>query len=566
MKDRIKKYALPVAGFGISLLAALFWVALRINHSGISKFLGADTNPSFLIMNLPLMVCVLAWIGAAFSLWGLTCWQKRKWPAITGLAIGTVMAVAAVFVIIFGAKDYLRFILPHFWESVLVSACIIAFALLLFFPIRGKIWLKAVIVAGVVIVSVVIGYQLRPCELTSGPVVYAVEDEYQIVFATSDNAITWVEIGGENYYDLYAGSMQSADRVHKITVPQHVLDQAQGYTIGFKQVIYRGPFGGYLGKPCTRDYGFCPVDTSDGLNYYAMSDVHEAADAAANAAKAAGELDFIVLLGDLVSMVETEKDALLANDLAHKVTGGELPVIYARGNHEIKGEYAEQLHKYVGAKGTDFYYTVTLGQDVFAVVLDMGEDHEDDWWEYYSTARFDLYRQEQTELLEDILAEGDYENYRYRLALCHIPIVYVDKHGYFEEFRNDWTALLNEMDIDMCLSGHKHVLWPFVPGQVEPYEKLVFQEDYPDKGGKTDGGYLTDFNFTGFLAGRRSLTQAGDTQSSGNDQYVGLKVEVNFAEGYQHACYLNSRGEMLTCQYPFAEEPVSILTAPLKRP
>ena len=566
MKEKVKKYALPAGGFALSLLSALFWVALRINHSGISKFLGADNNQSFLIMNLPVMVCVLAWMGCVLSLWGIVCWQKRKWPAITGLITGIVMAVAAVFVIIFGAKDYLRFILPHFWESVIISGCIIAFALLLYFPTPGKNWLKTAIVAAVVLVAVVIGYQLRPCNLRVGATVYAVEDDYQIVFATSDNAITWVEIGGVKYYDLYAGSMQSADTVHKITVPQEVLDEAGGYQIHFRQVIYRGPFGGYLGEVQSQSYAFYPVDTSDGMNYFAISDVHEAVDAAAAAAKAAGELDFIVLLGDLVSMVETEKDALLANELAFKVTGGEIPVIYARGNHEIKGEYAEQLHKYVGAKGTDFYYTVTLGEDVFAVVLDMGEDHEDDWWEYYGTARFDLYRQEQTEMLEEILADGDYENYRYRLALCHIPIVYVDKHGYFEEFRNNWTALLNEIDVDIALSGHKHVLWPFVPGQVTPHETLVFDESYPDKGGKTDGGYLTDFNFTGYLVGRRSLVQAGDTQSNGNDQYVGLKVEVNFNEGYQHSCYINSRGEMLTCQYPFAAEAVSVQTTELKRP
>ena len=566
MKEKVKKYALPAGGFALSLLFALFWVALRINHSGISKFLGADNNQSFLIMHLPVMVCVVAWIGCALSLWGIVCWQKRKWPAITGLITGIVMAVAAMFVIIFGAKDYLRFILPHFWESVIISGCIIAFALLLYFPTRGKNWLKTAIVAAVVLVAVVIGYQLRPCNLRVGATVYAVEDDYQIVFATSDNAITWVEIGGVKYYDLYAGSMQSADTVHKITVPQTVLDEAGSYTIHFKQVIYRGPFGGYLGKEKMQQYSFRAVDTSDGMNYFAISDVHEAVDAATAAAKAAGELDFVVLLGDLVSMVETEKDALLANELAFKVTGGEIPVIYARGNHEIKGEYAEQLHKYVGAKGTDFYYTVTLGEDVFAVVLDMGEDHEDDWWEYYGTARFDLYRQEQTEMLEEILADGDYENYRYRLALCHIPIVYVDKHGYFEEFRNEWTVLLNEIDVDMCLSGHKHVLWPFVPGQVTPHETLVFDESYPDKGGKTDGGYLTDFNFTGYLVGRRSLVQAGDTQSDGNDQYVGLKVEVNFDADYQRSCYVNSQGEIPTCQYPFAPGSIASMATELKRP
>ena len=63
--NKVKKYGFPVAAFLLSLTTALFWVALRVNHSGISKFLGADTNQSFLIMNLPVMVCVLAWLGCA---------------------------------------------------------------------------------------------------------------------------------------------------------------------------------------------------------------------------------------------------------------------------------------------------------------------------------------------------------------------------------------------------------------------------------------------------------------------------------------------------------------------
>ncbi len=542
-------------------------MALRINHSGISKFLGADTNQSFLIMNLPVMVCVAAWIGCAVSLWGLISWEKRKWPAITGFVVGAVMTVAAIVVIIFGAKDYIRFILPHFWKSVGVSACIIVFALVLFFPIQGKKGWKAAILALVVLAAVVIGYQLRPCEFTYGAVVYAVEDEYQIVFSTSDNAIAWVNIGGLEYYDLYAGSMKSADKVHKITVPQEVLDEADGYDISFRQVIYRGPFGGYLGDVNTQHYEFRPVDTSDGLNYFSLSDVHEAVDAAAAAATSqhSGNLDFIVLLGDLVSMVETEEDAQLANDLAHKITGGEIPVIYARGNHEIKGEYAEDLYKYVGAKGEDFYYSVTLGDDVFAVVLDMGEDHEDDWWEYYGTARFDIYRQEQTEFLEELLEEVDYENYRYRLALCHIPIVYVDKHGYFEEFRNEWTELLNEMDIDVCQSGHKHVLWPFLPGQVTAYEKLTFSDWYSGKEGKVDGGYLTDFNFPGALVGRRSLIQAGSTSDT-YTEYTGLLTKVDFTTGRQQCNYINSKGEILSGEYPFAYDHFSDFVTEIKRP
>lgn len=548
---RIRRYIFPVLSFALNLVTALFWVALRINHSGISKFLGADTNPSFLIMNLPLMVTAAACLCCALSLWGLASWERRKWPGIVSFIFGLVFAGAAVAVVIFGAKDYIRFILPHFWKSLAAAGCIIVFALVLYFPIRGKNFLKALLVGAVILAVVVIGYQLRPCVFTYGAVVYAVEDDYQIVFSTSDSAIAWVEIGGERYYDLYAGSMKSIDRVHKIEVPQKVLDSAGGYSIHAKQMIYRGPFGGYTGPEISESYAFRPVDPSDGLDYFALSDVHEAVDAAASAAQV--KFDVIVLIGDLVSMVETEKDAQLANELAHKITAGQAPVIYARGNHEIKGEYAEDLWKYVGAKGQDYYYSVTLGDDIFAVVLDMGEDHEDDWWEYYGTAQFDIYRQEQTEFLKDILKEGEYADYRYRLALCHIPIQHVD--GKFETFKEAWTKLLNEMDIDLCLSGHKHKLWPFIPGQVEANTPLN------DK-----GHYLTDFNFPGFLVGRRSLTVEGDTQAFGYDQYTGLLVQVDLAKGIQKASYQNSNRETLTGEYPFAEGEFRRIELELKRP
>ena len=244
----------------------------------------------------------------------------------------------------------------------------------------------------------------------------------------------------------------------------------------------------------------------------------------------------------------------IANELAHKVTGGEIPVIYARGNHEIKGEYAEDLYKSVGARGEDYYYSVTLSGEIFAVVLDMGEDHEDDWWEYYGTAQFDLYRQEQTEMLEEILADGEYENYRYRMGICHVPVTYVGDEGYFEEFNNSATALLNEMDIDMCLSGHKHKLWPFIPGKVEPNTPV-----------NNSGSYLTDFDFPGFLVGRRSLQQEGGTQQNGYDQYTGLWVRADFAEGKQTICYVNSRQEILFIDDPFGEDTYREFRRELKR-
>ena len=564
----IKQYAFPVAAFLLSLTTALFWVALRVNYAGISKFLGADTNPSFLVMNLPVMVCVLAWIGCILAFVGMLRWHKKKGPAIAAFVITLIVTVGAVCVVAFGAKDYMRFIMVHFWESMAISGGILLFALVLFFPVKNSktaLVCKAVLLAAVILVSVVLGYELRPCDFSYGAVVYAVEDEYQIVFSTSDSAVAWVEIGGENYFDLYAGSMRSADLVHKITVPQSVLDTAGGYTVCAQQMIYRGPFGGYKGETISQSYHFRPVDTSDGIQHVALSDVHEAVEAAAAAATTRENTDFVVMIGDLISMVETEKDVQLANELAHGITGGEIPVIYARGNHEIKGEYAEELYKYVGSKNQEYYYWVTLGSDVFAVVLDIGEDHDDDWWEYYGTAQFERYQDAQIAFLEEILEEGDYENYRYRMGICHIPVTYVGNKGYFEDFNNRATELLNLLDVDIALSGHKHVMWPMLPGTVEPYAALTYSKGYKGVEGKTDGGYLTDHNFPAFLVGRRSNSLTGSTQSDGYTEYTCLFTDADFETGRQMSNYVNAEGGIPTGYWPFMNGTYSDIGTELKR-
>ncbi len=557
MIKKLKTWLFPGLGYCVSLATALFWMALRVNYAGISKFLGADDNPTFLVMNLPLMACGLAWLGFVVTLGGILLWKKRKWLCITGVAVSLVALIGGGVVVYFGAIDYLRFIMVHFWESMAFAAGLTGLALLLFFPITGNgKWATAAkvgILAGAIVLCVVAGYELRPCHFTYQPVVYAVEDDYQIIFSTSDSAVAWVDIGGQSYYDLYAGSSRSWDGVHKITVPQSALDAAGGYTVYAQQMIYRGPFGGYKGSVIQESYPFRPVDASDGLHYAALSDVHEAVDAAAKAARDE-KLDFLVLAGDLVSMVETEKDAQIANELAYKITGGQIPVIYARGNHEIKGEYAEVLYKYVGSKNQSFAYTVTLSDTVFAAVLDMGEDHEDDWWEYYGTAHFDIYRQEQSEMLEEILEDGDYLNYPYRMAICHIPFVFVENSGKFEAFRQAWTQLLNRMELDISLSGHKHQVWMMVPDAQPIGEKLKLSQGYAGRPDKNAGGKVLDFHFPAFLVGQRSLRQTGGTQATGYTDYLCLHTQVELAARKQTHFYRNSLGETVSVYYPFASD------------
>lgn len=561
MMDKLKKNLWSSICVFWALIVALFWFAMRVIWSGISKVLSealGQKAPSDFLLNLPLYISVFLWLVLGLAIISLLLGKGKKWPKITLTAVLGVFTIASIVVVVMGAVDYLYFILPKFGLSLLVSLCIAGFALLLFFPPKWSAALKWVLVALVVVFVVIGGYGVTlGSRFTYEPVVYAVEDTYQIVFSTNHPATAWVEIGGECYYDLYAGSMRSNDTVHKITVPQAKLDEAKAYSIHAEKMLYRGPFGGFKGSQISKAYSFRPVDSGDGLVYYTITDAHHARSGAVNAALSVEGLDFLVILGDSVGMMDYEKDAQFSNLLAHDVTRGEIPVVYARGNHEIKGAYAETLYKYVGSKDQSFYYWFTLS-DVFGIALDLGEDHDTGWWEYYGTDQFALYQQEQTRFLEELVAAKPYEDYRYTLVACHIPIQFVNSRKDHVEVKADWTALLNQIGPDLAVYGHQHDLYPFLVGQDTMYNekgKLVYNSQFKGVAGKTYGGYLTEYTFNGFIAGRRGTGQVDDIGALNRTEHVGFAVTVDLAGGTQTCRYINSAGQTVPVYNPFAEGP-----------
>ena len=555
--NKIKKNLWNILLVFWAMAVALFWFSMRVIWSGISKVLyeamGME-EPTAFLLNLPLYISIFLWVLLAFAVLKLARRKKGGAAALTILL--AVFTIASVVVVVMGAVDYLYFILPKFFLSLLVGICIAGFAALLFCRRVKSNALKCALMALVIVVAVFEGYGVTlGSRFTYEPVVYAVEDTYQIVFSTNHSATAWVEIGGEAYYDLFAGSMKSNDTVHKITVPQEKLDAAKAYSIHAEKMIYRGPFGGFKGKEISREYSFRPVNSADGLVYYTMTDVHHAHKGAVNAALSVENLDFLVILGDSVGMADYEKDIQFSNLLAHDVTGGEIPVVYARGNHEIKGAYAEELYKYVGSKNESFYYWFTLS-DVFGINLDLGEDHDDGWWEYYGTDRFDLYRDEQTEFLRELTEAKPYEDYAYTLVTCHIPIQFVNARKDHEDVKAQWTALLNQIQPDLAVYGHQHDLYPFIDGQDTMYNadgKLIYNSQFKDEEGKTYGGYLTDYTFNGFIAGRRGTEQDDSIGALNREDHVGLAVYADLESNTQVCRFLNTAGEVVPVYNPFVE-------------
>lgn len=565
MQKNMKKDLWNIICVFWAMVVALFWFAMRVIWSGISKVLYeamGKSEPTAFLLNVPLYISIFLWILLAFAVVMLVWRSDKKWPTVVLTVLLGIFSIASAVVVIMGAVDYLYFILPKFFLSLLISMCIAAFAVLLFFPpiknCKYCVTLKCALIVLVIVVAVFGGYGVTlGSRFTYEPVVYAVEDTYQIVFSTNHKATAWVEIDGEEYYDLYAGSMKSNDTVHKITVPQEKLDATKAYSIHAEKMIYRGPFGGFKGREISKEYSFRPVNTDDGLVYYTMTDVHHAHEGAVAAALAVENLDFLVILGDSVGMVEYEKDVQFSNLLAHEVTGGQIPVVYARGNHEIKGAYAESMYKYVGSKNESFYYWFTLS-DVFGITLDLGEDHDDGWWEYYGTDRFALYHDEQTEFLQDLVQTKPYEGYNYTLVACHIPIQFVNSRKDHEEVKAEWTELLNEIQPDLVVYGHQHDLYPFLEGQETMYNtegKLIYNSLFVGAEGKTYDGYLTDYTFNGFIVGRRGTAQVDDIGAFNRKDHVGMATYVDIASKTQVCRFVNSTGETVSVYNPFVEGP-----------
>ena len=551
----MKKY-LNYLSKGFNLVLSFFnlilFFSIRMCWSGISKTLGYEDSNSAFILWLPVIIWFILIIIFGLNIFFfLKKRNKNLWSYIMN-GVNTLFLIVNIVIVILGAIDYMFFAWPYVFKYIgmaLLGLIVIFFVFI--YPktiLKDNNLFKYSCIGLVSLISAGVVCNVTFNSIKYKPAVYIVENEYQIVFGSNVEALAWVEVDNKRYYEDYAGYYNSTKKMHKVIVPMDVLDNAKEYTVGTQKLTYRGPFGGFKGREIEETYSFRPVDTSDGLNYYSISDVHMGLECSKEASDYNKDKELLILAGDTISMIDTYRDAAYTNKVAYELTKGEIPVIYARGNHELKGKYMEEFHDYVGANGEDFFYKFSFG-NVYGLVLDIGEDHDDNYWEYYDTCDFNEYRNRQLELIRSELESKEYLNYEYRLVVCHIPLPFVNtRHNHFD-FKKDVTTLLNQMDIDMVISGHQHDLLVFEPGLITPFTDLTYNKDFV-KSGKTTKAYLTDFNFPSFTVSKRGYIQTDDSSLTLNSQ-IGLTIKVDFNNKTQTCIFNNSKGEKVNIVNPY---------------
>jgi|GEM_PF-5951356 len=202
--------------------------------------------------------------------------------------------------------------------------------------------------------------------------------------------------------------------------------------------------------------------------------------------------DLVILNGDCLDDLQREREDLVSwlNQYARLFKSNYIPIIYLRGNHEIRGKMADKITNYVEyvCNGKS-YGAMDLG-DSRLLFLDAGEDKADDHPIFFSLANYAPYRKEQKDFLKRELNSPEFKNAKRKILIHHIPFFTEGMRNSLppttNEYPNSYIDIggeeLNREDIsiDIAINGHTHVC-EYIP-KGHKYEKLPLSQitnNYP---------------------------------------------------------------------------------------
>lgn len=329
------------------------------------------------------------------------------------------------------------------------------------------------------------------------PAVFLCGDIYNIVWSTNKTGTGYVDYtyNGKDYrvYDEEAGVVRTDDYIHTVSVPVEHLDAAGAYTVTSFAVTSRTPYSVSYGASCSESRSFTGYHGQEQINIWTMSDIHRtptsgimtAVKSAASRLKG-GSPDIVMLLGDICNDMQNKDYAEIGIfDTAAQLTGGSIPCVYTRGNHETRGEFSGYLLQYLPSSTGEFYFTFEYGP-MSSVVLDFGEDKIDTHPEYSGLVDYSNYRIEENDWLNTVDSyTGDPV---YRIAFCHGPNI-------INHFGFNWLGNLSDLGTDILVAGHYHGIEMWEPGGNRSNECI----DFPIM---LDGSHV---NSSGFIASQLIL-------------------------------------------------------------
>lgn len=299
------------------------------------------------------------------------------------------------------------------------------------------------------------------------PAVFAVGNCYQIITTTKSTAFISIKIDDEIFVDDSNGILCSAINTHNIEVPMETLNKAKHYTVIEREIIKRKAYFSETKDEVCYEYDFKPVPENNPKCYH-IADAHNEKKLTVKAAKAYGDIDFLILNGDVPEDSGKVKNFDTIFKIIADITHGNIPTVFARGNHDLRGKCAELFAQYAPRQNGKTYYSFTLGS-IWGLCLDCGEDKLDANPEYGHTVACHQFRLKETEYIKKIIKDNkneyNNESIKTKLIIVHVPFTHRDVPPFDieEDIYREWAKLLREEikpDLMICGHTHKKAIYP----------------------------------------------------------------------------------------------------------
>ena len=323
--------------------------------------------------------------------------------------------------------------------------------------------------------------------LRFNPAVYVIGDEYEIAIALSAFGRVEVQIGNNVFFEENSGVLPTERLYAKIRVPQSILDSFGKYKILFQKTLERKSYWSTMAEPEAVEYSFKPIDENKDINIYYIADVHYHFEAAKKIASYFGDdTDAYIFNGD-IGEVQTADDYLDVCRLVGEISGGSVPVVFVRGNHDTRGHLPEIYTDYFPANLKDTFFTLKIGP-INAIALDLGEDKADSHTVYGGYNAFHSFRLKEERYLKSLVDQGK----NFDLAISHIPPSYTaETHDSVFNIEGELYEKFNkhlcDLGVKAMVSGHWHKAFVLEKND----KKSLRPHDFPIiVGSVTDDDYI----------------------------------------------------------------------------
>lgn len=313
-----------------------------------------------------------------------------------------------------------------------------------------------------------------------------------IVWVTDVPGMSWVEIAPDSadhfygrarqrYYDVLAGRKVLTDSVHRVRIEGLKPDTKYRYRV-FTQEVAEWRYDDWvtLGKTACTDvwrgkpYEFktFPAKPRE-VTFLVLNDIHERAQFMKELCKNVDfkKLDFVLLNGDMSNRLRNQQHMMEAYlDTCVRMFATHTPLFFNRGNHELRGQFADYLYRYFPTNNGK-YYRVQHVAGIDFLFIDTGEDKPDEDIEYSGIVNYDQYREEEARWLHG-LRESKQVGKHPLIVFSHIPPTLQKWHGPYH-LQKTLMPELNKMNVSVMLSAHLHAFGYQEPNEVINFPNLV---------------------------------------------------------------------------------------------